>query len=82
MDIRYLNHPSNMDGVSDAHLQAWKDIDIEVSTFVREGILDLHLDRPLATFIPAPTANGAVAEMMKRWQIECAVRGLDSDFSR
>lgn len=62
--------------------ETWTRLDVEMTQCAYEGILNLGIERPLVTYIPAPSANSAIAEAVYRWRIECAVRGIDTDFQR
>lgn len=78
-DLPHLHPYEHMD--EEFHM-TWMQLDTEMTQCSYEGILDLGLERPLVSYIPAPTPNSAVAEAVYRWRIECAIRGIDTDFQR
>lgn len=64
------------EGLSDVFMQTWHDLDIYMTEYATNGTLDLGTERPMVSFIAAPTPDSAVAEAVYRWRIECAVRGI------
>lgn len=71
----------DLTGIDLKHLLVWQELDAEVMLLEQERILDLGMERPLVGRIPAPSANAAVECALRRWRIECAVRGIDSDLA-